>query len=259
MLVAIAALLLSHTVSPPPPPNPAPDIAQGEFDGYSGPDLWDAWLSAVRLRAITARADAFEALGAPDGWRIYRAGPSFERDTGWWTEYFQAGYVRSCPTSDASCEWIFRSAGLQQNAQIYADMAETHFDGARLAAALRANGIPPSDRAGLEGHRFETDASLDDMIASSLRLRQVREADCPAVGEWQAALADLQPLPLAGERDDARGPVPPPIPIHIHNTLDIPMKAFGGADVNVRIEDSRNPQISTLWRTITAGVQACDG
>ena len=94
------------------------------------------------------------------------------------------------------------------------------------------------------------------MIAPLLRLRQVRETDCPAVGQWQAPLAEMPPLPLNGERADARAPQTQPIPIHIRYTIDIPMVAFGGADVNVRIDNVRNAQLWTLWQTMTAGIEA---
>lgn len=258
MLVALAALLLGHVASPPPPPNPAPAVAQGEFDGYAGRELWDAWLSWVRVRAIEQRTAAFDALGAPEGWWVYRDGPSFEQDSGRWTEYSQAGYVYACRRDDGSCEWIFRSAGLQRDQQVYADLAESRFDGTALAAELRAGGILPSALAGHAGFRFESGAQIDDLIEPLLRLRQVRETDCPAVGQWQAPLAEMPPLPLNGERADARGPQTPPIPIHIRYTLDIPMTAFGGADVHVRIDDVRNAQLWTLWQTITAGIEACE-
>ena len=247
MLVALAALLLGHVASPPPPPNPAPAAAQGEFDGYAGRELWDAWLDWVRVRAIEQRTAAFDALGAPEGWWIYRDGPSFERDSGWWTEYVQAGYVHACRRDDGSCEWIFRSAGLLRDQQVYADLAESRFDGPALAAELRAGGVLPPDLAGHAGFRFESGAPIDDLIAPLLRLRQ-----------WQAPLAEMPPLPLNGERADARAPQTPPIPIHIRYTIDIPMVAFGGADVHVRIDDVRNAQLWTLWQTMTAGIEACE-
>jgi hypothetical protein len=265
-LFAIITSLVWVAASPPPPPPPAPDIAQGEFDGFAGPDLWRAWQRQVRVQALQMASEAYRAAGETgDGAFVRNEGPSIEVSTGYWTEGFNARFSETCPRNRPDqCAWSYRSIRLNGNQADFDGVTLATFDGALLAADLRERNVSPTEFDPARAMFTET-AALEAALATHINLVSVSADSCPAVGQWQERLNEVAPIYLSGEaqrqpgEDSANPPPmpPPPYPIHIRHVIEIPVTAFATADVTVRIDDTRNRQLSDLWGIITRGISDC--
>jgi len=260
--IALTAFSFSAFASPPPPPPPAPEIAQGEFDGFQGPDLWRAWQRQVRVQALQMASEAYRAAGETgDGAFIRNEGPSIEISTGYWTEGFNAQFAEFCPRNRPDqCIWSYRSIRLNGNQAEFDAVTLATFDGAGLAAELQARNIGP-DEFDPEHAIFTDISALQTALTPHLGLVSVSADTCPAVGQWRRRLEAAPPIYLSGQApEDSTTPPsmpPPPYPIHIRHVIEIPVTAFGTADVTVRINDTRNRQLSELWSLITRGISDC--
>jgi len=257
MLVSLLAGLLAGNSSPPPTPQGPPEEAQIVYDGYDGPDLWRAWTAWVRASAVAELDAAFAAATARDGWRQVMDGPVTTTTTGYWTEGFEAGFVRLCESSTGTCEWVYRSGRLTARAEDFHELAAASFDGPAIATSLRARGILPADLSDASAVGFPGLVHLQTLLEPTRLVQVAWESDCPAVGSWQIRLATQDPLALAPVSGAAPPRQLPPYPIHIRQIVEIPVEAYGGAEVTVRIDGVRNRAVSDLWEIITDGIRDC--
>ena len=255
--MALLTGLLAGTTSPPPPPPGAPAEAQLNHDGYQGQDLWQAWSAWVRTRAMAERDAAFAAATVRQGWRHDADGPSTTTTTGYWSEGFQAGFVRLCEGATQACEWVYRSARLTADPDDFHALAAASFDGPAMAASLHSRGIAPGDLSANMVVPFPEIVDLAVMLEPTRRVEVVWEHDCPAVGAWQSRLGAELPLPLGPVAGAPPSPQIPPFPIHIRQIVDLPIEGYGGADVTVRVEGVRNRAVADLWQRVTDGIRAC--
>lgn len=252
-LSSLASLLLLG--SPPPPPPATPDIAQDQFGAYDGNQLWPAWRNWINRQTVQLLDEAFSEAGTQEGYFRTEAGPSMTSSTGYWTEFRQAGYLRLCLREDpATCQWIYRSARIAGQSETFHALAVEFFDGSALAMELSDRGVPADQ---LDGVDFTLFGELRASLLEQVEVTRLAEDECGAVGQWQARLENEEPLHLAGQRLQAETTPPPPIPIHIRTTIEIPVTAYFGADVTVQIEGVRNPTVMDLWANITRDIDAC--
>lgn len=257
MLIVLLAGLLAGNGSPPPPPQNPPAEAQRAHDGYDGPALWRVWTAWVRVSAIAERDAAFAAATARDGWRHDSDGPVTTTTTGYWTEGFEAGFVQLCELSSEACEWAYRSARLTARAEDFHALAAQSFDGQAIAASLRARGVMPADLSEASAIDFSDLVDLQTLLEPTRLVQVAWESDCPAVGSWQMRLATQDPLALAPVAGTPPTRPLPPYPIHIRQIVELPVEAYGGAEVTVRIDGVRNRAVSDLWQLITDGIRDC--
>ncbi|MEE2526896.1 hypothetical protein V0U79_10985 [Hyphobacterium sp. HN65] len=238
-IAAIASLLLI-AASPPPPPPDAPEIAQGEFDGYDGAILWNAWRRATYDAAANGALEAYDSYNADQpGAMIGALGPRGRRGSPfYWTETFRFAYNEICQGDE--CQWRYHHVNVEGETTDFDAIAERLFDGAAAAGYLRANGLEPGQDIPADHRAFGRQAELDEAVAERIRLVSYLESECPDVAHWQQRYESQIPPPVATPAGEIPPHPLPPLPFNVAMQLDMPGWAVGSDELWVRREDSRD-------------------
>lgn len=270
LALALTIMMVARTdASVPPPPPPPPDELPESYDGYSTEALWYAYLFWVRAETFERRENAFKALALPkynddpQGWETALEGPNYESNSFWIPHGRYFAFEEICPSTptgdDDECQWRYRSAFYDARADdIYRIVYDT-FDGAAFAAFLAGQDVGPEavtrEYRSAFGLADTVHARLDAMIVS----HDVREADCPAIGEMMARLSDTSvPLtPEEPEYDPSNPPEPPMPPGADAETLNFPLGYFPDAKATMTVSGNGSPAVRKLVTTLLEPVNAC--
>lgn len=249
-LMVIASLLMA--ASPPPPPPEAPEVAQGEFDGYAGPSLWHAWQRATYAAAATGAQELYHSYNADQpGAVIERAGPRVEQWAPYyWTETVRFAFNRVCDGPD--CQWRFHRVTLDRDRELYDAVAERLFDGTAAAAYLRAQGIDPGYDIPAEHRAMGRAAELVEGVSEHIRFHVQLESECAAVADWQARFELQNAL-----RSD--GPPLPPYPISIDVEIMVPGPVMGLQEDWLTLEGNRDRALIELANALPPPLEVCYG
>ncbi|MBI1236565.1 MAG: hypothetical protein GC188_07760 [Alphaproteobacteria bacterium] len=246
ILIAGLALLFGAAASPPPPPPEAPDVAQGEFDGFPGPDLWRAWQRATYDAAANGALERFESYNADQPNAVIETeGPRGQRGSPfYWTEVFRFAFNEIC--RNEICQWRFHQVSIEGETTDFDAIAERLFDGAAAADYLRSNGLEPGQAITGEHRAFGRQAELNVAVADRIGFVTYLESDCAAVGQWQQRYEGQMP-PQVMTPEGGIPPQPlPPLPFNVAMQLDMPGWAVGSDEPWVRREDSRDRALLDL-------------
>ncbi|WP_421788409.1 hypothetical protein [Hyphobacterium sp.] len=251
LIIALAGLFLL-AASPPPPPPEEPEIAQGEFDGFAGRDIWRAWQRATYDAAANHAREIYSAynLDRP-GAEIESEGPRVERLAPYyWTETIRFAFNRVC--DGASCGWRYHRVDIDGRPDAFDTIAEALFDGDAAAAYLSAAGIEPGMAVPAEHRAFGRNDDLNLAVADRITLTIASENECAAVADWQARFA-------AERTASAESPPPPPLPVNIFIQIDMPGTAMGSKEDWVRLEGHRDRALMNLASALAPPLDNCDG
>ncbi|WP_420434564.1 hypothetical protein [Hyphobacterium sp.] len=253
-LLAVLTSLLLAAASPPPPPPTAPEVAQGEFDGYAGPELWRAWQRATYDSAANGAHDLYARYNtAQPGESFNRLGPRAQRASPfYWTEALRFAFNEVC--QNETCQWRYHEVAIAGEMDDFDTIAERTFDGRAAADYLRANGVEPGHEIIAEHRAFGRQSDLDEAVSGHLRLVSHLESDCADVGLWeQRYQRQIAPEQAVSAGDEPPPPPPPPLPFNISMQIDLPGWVVGADEPWVRREDSRDRALLDLLEALPPG------
>ena len=224
----------------------------------------------MREQTAHRRLAAFEALRLPgwsqepSAWRSELQGPHYVSSSYWIPYGVHFAFERVCPVSEGygqypkGCLWRYRSAFFDAHeTDIHAIVYDT-FDGAEFAQHLASEGIAPDAVT----RDFRSGFGLEDTVFTRLdaliRTRDVREDDCPAIGEAMDRLAGMS-LSLSPHGPPAGTPAPPPSapPGADHEVLTIPAGFYPDTEVRVTFEGQGAGSMQVLLSQLTGPLRGC--
>lgn len=250
-LIAAFASLFLLAASPPPPPPEAPDAAQGEFDGYAGPELWRAWQRATYDAAAGGAHDLYGRYNNDQpGTVVETEGPRGTRGSPfYWTEVFRFAFNEIC--QDDACQWRYHQVTIEGETETFDAIAEDLFDGPAAAGYLRAHGLQPGVDIPADHRAFGRQSDLDEAVSGHIRLVTHLESDCAEAGLWQQRYErHTAPQDTASPGDGPPPPPLPPLPFNVSMQLDMPGWVVGSEDAWVRREDSRDRALLDLLEAL---------